>query len=344
LATLQKEIILRKDYLNNEEIGSIYFGGGTPSLLTIDEIETLLNLIQKNFRLKTDLEISFEANPDDISKPYVNALKESGVNRLSLGIQSFNEQDLQMLGRVHSSHEALNSVEAITLAGFRSFSIDLIYGIPGSDNKTWLNNLMIFKQYNIPHLSSYSLTREPKTILDFQIRRGIKTDTDEEQMREQFYTLTGFMQENKYVHYEISNFCKPDHISIHNSNYWKNKKYMGIGPSAHSYNLIQRQWNIGVNKDYMEGVDLGSGFFETELLSLEDQFNEYLMLGLRTMWGVNLSKLYRISPQFNLDAFEDKLNFYIQNRFVKREQDIILLTNEGILFSDQIISELFIVQ
>lgn len=342
IKAIQKELTDRKDFLEQEEIESIYFGGGTPSILSLNEIEALIKTIDQNYKIKNNAEICLEANPDDIDEVKLKGWKETGINRLSLGIQSFNDKELQILGRVHTAAEAVKIVEMIRKADFDSFSIDLIYGIPGSDKATWLSNLERAIEFNIPHFSAYALTREEKTIFDFNVRKGRQSDVDDAQIREQFLALKAYAKSNSYIHYEISNFSKAGFFSFHNSNYWKNKKYLGAGPSAHSFDLQQRRWNVSINKDYIEGVGQGKTYYEIEILSDEDKFNEYLMLGLRTIWGVKLSKLYRISSRFRQDVFEGKLNFYMQNGFIRKEEDIILLTDEGILFSDRIISELFI--
>ncbi|MFC2114131.1 radical SAM family heme chaperone HemW [Bacteroidota bacterium] len=336
------ELETRKDYLRNEAVESIYFGGGTPSLLEVQEVEKILKQLHRQFEVNSDAEVSLEANPDDLDIAKLEGLKSAGINRLSIGIQSFRQEELNMLGRMHSAQDAVQCLMNARQTGFDHVSIDLIYGIQNSTEESWMNNLEQLKELEIEHFSAYSLTVEPKTTLAHRIKKGVKTNVDEELMRDQYYVLKEFAKQNGFIHYEISNFSKDGCFSIHNSNYWKNNKYLGVGPSAHSYNLESRQWNLSVNSQYIDAINNGQSFFEKEKLSPVDRFNEGLMLGLRTIWGANLIELFGTHTPVNSDQFNNRLVYYENMEFIERKGNQILLTDEGILFSDRIISDLFI--
>ena len=339
---MQQELALRKDYLNAEQIDSIYFGGGSPSVLDVSEIQAILQDINLHYDVIDNAEISLEANPDDLSLEKLSGLREIGVNRLSIGIQSFLEEELKTLGRIHSAKQAITSIENARKTGFSSLTIDLIYGIQNSSLESWQENLDIMKSLQLNHFSSYALTVEPKTVLAHKIKKGAKKEVDEELLREQYFMLKKFAKANSFNHYEISNFSKEGFYSIHNTNYWKHKKYVGIGPSAHSFDLKSRRWNMAVNADYISKIRSGEQFWDEEQLSRQDQFNEKLMLGLRTMWGVDLEELFKVFNATNKHQFLNRIEYYEQMEFIKREDSIIRFTDEGILFSDQIISDLFI--
>jgi len=339
---MQQELALRKDYLNAEQIDSIYFGGGSPSVLDVSEIQALLHDINLHYDVIDNAEISLEANPDDLSLEKLSGLREIGVNRLSIGIQSFLEEELKTLGRIHSAKQAITSIENARKTGFSSLTIDLIYGIQNSSLESWQENLDIMKSLQLNHFSSYALTVEPKTVLAHKIKKGAKKEIDEELLREQYFILKKFARANSFNHYEISNFSKEGFYSIHNTNYWKHKKYVGIGPSANSFDLQSRRWNMAVNTDYISKIRSGEQFWDEEHLSRQDQFNEKLMLGLRTMWGVDLEELFKVFNPTNKQQFLNRIVYYEQMDFIKRENSIIRFTDEGILFSDQVISDLFI--
>ncbi|MBT4728136.1 MAG: radical SAM family heme chaperone HemW [Bacteroidetes bacterium] len=339
---MQQELALRKDYLNAEQIDSIYFGGGSPSVLDVSEIQAILQDINLHYDVIDNAEISLEANPDDLSLEKLSGLREIGVNRLSIGIQSFLEEELKTLGRIHSAKQAITSIENARKTGFSSLTIDLIYGIQNSSLDSWQENLDIMKSLQLDHFSSYALTVEPKTVFAHKIKKGAKKEVDEELLREQYFMLKKFAKANSFNHYEISNFSKEGFYSIHNTNYWKHKKYVGIGPSAHSFDLKSRRWNMAVNADYISKIRSGEQFWDEEQLSRQDQFNEKLMLGLRTMWGVDLEELFKVFNATNKHQFLNRIEYYEQMEFIKREDSIIRFTDEGILFSDQIISDLFI--
>ncbi|MBT7827226.1 MAG: radical SAM family heme chaperone HemW [Bacteroidetes bacterium] len=339
---MQQELALRKDYLNAEQIDSIYFGGGSPSVLDVSEIQAILQDINLHYDVIDNAEISLEANPDDLSLEKLSGLREIGVNRLSIGIQSFLEEELKTLGRIHSAKQAITSIENARKTGFSSLTIDLIYGIQNSSLESWQENLDIMKSLQLNHFSSYALTVEPKTVLAHKIKKGAKKEIDEELLREQYFILKKFARANSFNHYEISNFSKEGFYSIHNTNYWKHKKYVGIGPSANSFDLQSRRWNMAVNTDYISKIRSGEQFWDEEHLSRQDQFNEKLMLGLRTMWGVDLEELFKVFNPTNKQQFLNRIVYYEQMDFIKRENSIIRFTDEGILFSDQVISDLFI--
>jgi oxygen-independent coproporphyrinogen III oxidase len=342
LDALCEEISLRNDYLDRLEMESIYFGGGTPSLLEIAEIERIINELHRFFYLSDVREITLEANPEDLNKEYLKALHKIGFNRISIGIQSFQEADLQYLGRIHDSRKAKLAIENTLASGFDNISTDLIYAIPGQKIQMLRDNLNIIKNYEITHFSAYALSVEEKSILEYKIRKKGKSKPDEDILREHFYTLKDFAESNDYQHYEISNFCRKGSEGIHNSNYWKGKKYLGFGPSAHSFNGNERQWNLAVNQKYIEGVLRGEGYFNKEILTEKDKFNEAIMLGLRTSMGIDKKFLEALSDNKERHALQNRITGYIKNALMKEEGDRLILTPEGFLFSDKIISDLFI--
>ena len=288
LQALLKEMNTRKDYLQGESIETIYFGGGTPSLLSPSELESILNGISKNFSIDSTSEITLEANPDDISKVNTDAWKQLGVNRLSLGVQSFYEEDLKWMNRAHTAQQSAESIELIKRAGFSNFTIDLIYGTPTLTDERWRSNVERATQAEIPHLSCYALTVEPKTALDNFIRAGRLQDVNTDDQARQFLLLIEWLESSGYEHYEISNFAKPGKRSHHNTSYWQQKKYLGLGPSAHSFNGISRQWNISNNSLYISSILKSLPAFEIEQLTPIHRLNEYIMTSLRTAEGLNL--------------------------------------------------------
>ena len=338
VSCLVKELEIRKEELQGEIIETIYFGGGTPSLLSQEEIELLLNTIQKNYKVLDNPEITLEANPDDLSEAKVLEFVKSPINRLSIGIQSFFEEDLQMMNRAHNSKEAKNCLEIAT-RHFDNITIDLIYGVPNMSNNRWRENLQIAFDFGINHISSYALTVEPKTALDSFIKQGKYPDVDETVAKEHFDILVSETAKNGFVHYEISNFGKPDYLSKHNTSYWQGKKYIGIGPSAHSFNTTQRSWNIASNAKYIKEIQVGNLPNEVEKLSKEDQFNEYLMTGLRTIWGVSLDK---IDTNFKNQLLKSAEKF-INQELLEIENYTLKTTKKGKFLADGLASELFII-
>jgi len=343
LKSIEKEIKMRQLYLNGAKISSIYFGGGTPSILNKGEIKNLINTIHNNFKIDSDAEITLECNPDDLDKKKLLELKEIGINRLSIGIQSFDDVDLKFMNRSHNAKEALSCIQFAKEAGFKNITIDLIYGLPNQSNESWKKNLALMLTLDIQHFSAYSLTVEPKTKLKHLIDKKLVTPLNDKITVEHFNTLLEIANENNFVHYEISNFGKEGFFSSHNTAYWKNKHYLGVGPSAHSFNGSSRQWNIASNKQYIEKVNTNSSYFEIETLTNAQQYNEYVFTALRTMWGVDLNY---ISTQFGIEAqqyFEKQVINWIKQEKIKQQNNNLTLTEKGKLYADAIASDLFIV-
>lgn len=343
IQSLYKELEIRTLNFDNP-IESIYFGGGTPSVLTIDEIEKFLNLIQKKYQIASDVEITLEANPDDLNLFYLKDLKKIGVNRLSIGVQSFDETELIFMNRSHNSIQAQKSIENAQNIGLENISIDLIYGSPYSNDEIIKKNIELCIKLNIPHISAYALTVESKTALENWIRLGKINSLDEKKQNEMFYLMAQILKENEYIHYEISNFSKKNNYSKHNSSYWKYKSYLGIGPSAHSYNgNEERSWNISNNQKYITAIENGILPLTTEILSEKDQYNEMIMIGLRTIWGVDLQKINQ--------KFSDKIKKIHQKNIEKKLNDGTLIIEENHLkipskywfYADGIASDLFII-
>ena len=350
ISCMQKELVLRKDELQNETIETIYFGGGTPSLLSTEEIQSLLDTIEENFTVIESPEITLEANPDDLSDAVILGLAKSPINRLSIGVQSFFEEDLKSMNRAHNANEAKNCLSMAT-RHFDNITVDLIYGVPKMTNKRWKENLHTLFNFGINHISSYALTVEPKTALDSFIKQGKYPKLEEQVAREHFEILVEETQKQGFVHYEISNFGKPNYFSKHNTSYWQGKKYIGIGPSAHSFNQTHRSWNVSNNAKYIKSLQENVLPNEVEMLTINDQFNEYIMTGLRTIWGVSLSK---IENKFGID-FKKRLlkaadKFIQQGLLVIASEtkqsvsidEILKTTSKGAFLADGLASELFI--
>lgn len=340
LASMHKELKLRASELEDRKVETIYFGGGTPSLLQVGEINKLLSCIYANYKVETDPEITLEANPDDLSLGKIKNLSEAGINRLSIGVQSFFEEDLRLMNRAHSPEQAHLCLEQ-AMEHFENISIDLIYGIPGMSNKRWLKNIKTALQYDVPHISAYALTVEPRTALKSFIDKGVVPDVDEEQAQEQFLLLMDILEENGFVHYEISNFGKPGYYSRNNTSYWQGIPYIGIGPSAHSYDGNSRAWNIRNNSRYIKSLDEGVLPLELETLSNKDRYNEYVMTGLRTIWGVSLYKLRNeFGPAYE-KYFLEQAQVHINDHLLYFEEDVLKATKKGKFLVDGIASHLF---
>ena len=290
---LLKEIQLQQDFLGGKEVQSIYFGGGTPSLLAENELGAILDLLHQRFNISPSAEITLEANPDDITAEKVSAWRESGINRLSIGIQSFYEEHLLWMNRAHSATQALECISIARQGGIANMTIDLIYGIPCLTDEQWASNVQRAIEFGIPHLSCYALTVEPKTALDALIRKNKLADINPDDQARQFLLLTELLEQAGYEHYEISNFARPGFRSRHNSSYWQGVPYLGLGPSAHSYANGKRQWNIASNIRYIESIRAGEIPFEEELLTTTQQYNEYIMTALRTLEGINFAEVTR---------------------------------------------------
>jgi oxygen-independent coproporphyrinogen-3 oxidase len=338
---LAKELKLRNKEFQEERVASIYFGGGTPSRLMIEEIRFLIDVIYRNYNVSENPEITLEANPDDLSEDYLIGIKEIGINRLSIGIQSFFEDDLKMMNRAHNSEEARTCLELATNY-FDNISIDLIYGIPKMSNKKWLLNIETALSFNIPHISSYALTVEPKTALYSYIKKGIIPQPDEDVAQVHFEILVNKLAEKKFIHYELSNFAKENYFSKNNSSYWLGKKYIGIGPSAHSYDGEKRGWNISNNALYIKALEENKLPIETEKLSKTDRYNEYIMTGLRTIWGVSLDRIVTEFGQNYLSYLNQQAAKYIENRLLFVDGNILRTTKKGKFLSDGIASDLFL--
>ena len=337
---LINEIKLRKNELKDEVIETIYFGGGTPSLLELDEITSLLESIKIDYLLSDNIELTIEVNPDDISEEKLISWKSLGVNRLSVGVQSFFDRDLKLMNRAHNSRQSEESIKLVAKY-FDNFTIDLIYGIPEMNSQEWISNLEKAIAFGVPHISCYALTVEPKTALEKQIASGKISPVNDDVYLEHFNIMTSFLKSNGFIHYEFSNFSKEGYYSKNNSAYWKGEKYLGIGPSAHSFNGINRSWNISNNNIYIKKIANNILPSEAENLSLKDRYNEYVMTGLRTIWGISLNE---IESQFGLEIknyfldtivnlnLREKLNF---------EEDRITILSEYKFLTDGIASDLF---
>jgi oxygen-independent coproporphyrinogen-3 oxidase len=334
---LLDELALQKDYLNNEIVETIYFGGGTPSLLDRDELDALLKNARSHFSIAGDAEITLEANPDDIDAAKLNAWKQAGVNRLSIGVQSFFNEDLLWMNRAHTADQASRCIELAQDNGFSNITIDLIYGTPFLSNEKWKENVRKAIGYNVPHLSCYALTVEPKTPLQKMILQKKTPGVDPDKQSEQFLLLMQWLEEAGYEHYEISNFAKTGHRSRHNSSYWQGKKYLGIGPSAHSFNGDSRQWNVSNNQNYVDAIKKGTVPFEIEMLTATQRLNEYIMTSLRTAEGLNTS-LIGDDDQAILFSASKK---YLANGLLIMKENKLQLTKEGKLLADGIASDLF---
>ncbi|MCO5260412.1 MAG: radical SAM family heme chaperone HemW [Crocinitomicaceae bacterium] len=341
IAAICKEIELQKRYLNNQPIQTIYFGGGTPSLLSKKELTQLLSTIHTHFDTSNMQEITLEANPDDISNESVSFWKKIGINRLSVGLQSFKEDDLKWMNRAHTVNEALHCVEIAVKSGIPNITVDLIYGLPGLTNEEWKNHIETAINMGVQHISAYCLTVEQGTGLSHHIKIGKITPATEQNQIDQFLILVDTLEEYGFKQYEISNFCLPGFESKHNSSYWKGIPYLGIGPSAHSYNGTKRSWNIRNNHGYMNALENEENWFEEELLTPNDIFNETLLIGLRISEGVDLNVLAKIRP---LNAsFNKQLETFILDQLIIQNGSIIQLTKEGRLQADRIASDLFYV-
>ncbi|BDS13683.1 radical SAM family heme chaperone HemW [Aureispira anguillae] len=340
LLAIHKELVERKTYLKGQVIETVYFGGGTPSLLSAKEILQLWAVIEEHYQLKTNLEVTLEANPDDLTLDYLEALKETPINRFSIGIQSFFDNDLVYMNRAHNAAHAKECIQAAQAAGFDNLTIDLIYGTPTTSHQQWRENLRTAFELNIPHISCYALTVEPRTALAHFIEKGKTANTDDNHIAEQFEILLDEMETNGYEQYEISNFCLPGNYAKHNSNYWTGKHYLGVGPAAHSFDGESRQWNIAHNPKYIKALAQQESYWERELLTIQNQFNEYIMTSLRTKWGVRIDQLIEWGSTTKM-WFEKKALTYIQEGLMEKTKQAYILTAKGKIVSDAIISDLF---
>lgn len=339
---ISRELVMRKDELNNETIETIYFGGGTPSVLTNGQIASILAAVHSNFNVISDPEITLEANPDDLSAERIQELSASQINRLSIGIQSFFEEDLKMMNRAHNAYEAeVCLAEAVKY--FDNISIDLIYGVPGMSNERWLQNVEKALSFGVPHISSYALTVEPKTALHKFVVSGTIPQPSDEVAQEHFHLLADKLEQNGFVHYELSNFGKEGFFSKNNTAYWLGKKYLGIGPSAHSYNGISRSWNISNNTLYLKAIEAGQLPSETEKLTPADRYNEYVMTGLRTIWGVSAERVKNeFGTQYSTYLLREAEK-HIGRGLLHLDEGVLKTTKEGKFLADGIASDLFFI-
>lgn len=343
IEALIKEIGLQKDYLKGEEVNTIYFGGGTPSVLSIDELKKIYDELLKYHKVSGDVEITLEANPDDLTKSKIKEISKSFINRFSIGVQSFFDDDLKYLNRVHSSSEAIFSIKSAQDAGFYNMTIDLIYGIPGLTMEKWQQNLDSFFDIDIPHLSAYSLTVEPKTALDLLIKKKKLPNVDEKKSIQHFEELIKQTEARDFIHYEISNFSKEGYYSKHNSLYWLGGNYLGLGPSAHSFNRVSRQWNVSSIRKYIELDIIDSNFMEKEVLSKDQQFNEYIMTSLRTSWGCDEEHIKNVLGEQYFNHLQKSIKKYVIDGSLIKEKNIIKLSHKGKFYADGIASDLFII-
>lgn len=340
VAALARELVLRKDEFKNEKVGTIYLGGGTPSVLSASEINFLIETVYRYFDVSVNPEITLEANPDDLSDEKIRELSESKVNRLSIGIQSFYDEDLKMMNRAHNSAEAKKSLAEAT-KHFDNITIDLIYGIPGMDDERWKTNIETALSFDIPHVSAYALTVEPKTALKKMIAEGKVNAPKDEVAEKHFRILTETLSHNGFVHYELSNFGKPGYFSRNNSAYWLGEKYLGIGPSAHSFDGRSRSWNVANNSLYLKGIASARLPSETEFLSEKDRYNEYVMTGLRTIWGISLEKVEQdFGSDFKEYLLREAQNF-LSEGLLSLKNDVLKATPKGKFLTDGIASDLF---
>lgn len=340
-----KEIHLVTEKANHssekELCETIYFGGGTPSLLSIKELNNILASLYSKFEIAKDAEITLEANPDDITAEKLQLWKKVGINRLSVGVQSFLDQELVWMNRAHSSADSLRCIDEIKNAGFSDYSIDLIYGSPLLNNQDWLNTIDTVINKNIPHISCYALTVEPKTALHKMIAQNKKESVDAEKQAEQFVLLMNQMEQAGYEHYEISNFSKPGKRSKHNSSYWQGKKYYGFGPAAHSYDGIKRKWNVSNNALYIQSLKKNSIPSEEETLTSTQSINEYIMTSLRTLEGLDLEKINSLFGTNHVNQLLNASKIYIQSEKIIQQNNRLILTKQGKLFADGIAADLF---
>jgi oxygen-independent coproporphyrinogen-3 oxidase len=341
VTAILKELELQKDFLNGQTVETIYFGGGTPSLLSDAELNTILQKINSLHPVALNAEITLEANPDDLTLEKLKALKGTAINRLSIGIQSFFEDDLKFMNRAHNAIEAQTCIENAKAIGFKNLTLDLIYGTPGMSDEQWISNIQRALDFQIPHLSCYCLTVEPKTALDHFVKTKKVPPVDDEQAARQFEILTNIAAKNNYIHYEISNFAQEGWFSKHNSAYWKGKTYLGIGPAAHSFDGTNRQWNIANNQKYLKALESGTVPFEKEKLTTDQRYNEYIMTSLRTIWGCDLKKVTDFGEKYE-SHFLKIVQIFIQNETVSEKNGNYSLTSKGKLLADRIAMDLFV--
>jgi oxygen-independent coproporphyrinogen III oxidase len=339
---IKVEMNLRCSFLNDTIIQTIYLGGGTPSLLSFSDIDGLIREVFKTFTVHPDVEITLEANPDDLSAEYLEILRTIGINRLSIGIQSFSDADLKLMGRRHNSEQAINAVKTAQKIGFNNISVDLIYGIPGMSIQQWKTNLKTVFDLGIQHLSAYHLTYHENTSFGDKLQKRVILEVEEEDSLLQFEELICCAEDNGFIHYEISNFAVSGFYSKHNTSYWNQTEYLGLGPSAHSFNKKTRYWNISDVRKYLAELDDGKILGETEVLTQNDRFNDYIITGLRTIWGIDIDYIFNEFGEEFYSQVEKVTAKYFPLGKVKKEKNWVQITKNGIFISDQIISDYFL--
>ena len=344
IKTMLKEIIIRKNFFKKNKIESVYFGGGTPSLLTFSEINLLLTKISKIFKLKKKTEITIECNPDDLSENKLLGFKKAGINRLSIGVQSFKDNDLKFMNRSHTARESIDAIKLAQKIGFKNISVDLIYGLPKQSLNDWKHNLDTLFNLGVQHFSAYSLTIEKKTALYYLVKKNKISVASDKKMISQFKIAQNIAIKNGFIHYEISNFGKEGYFSKHNITYWNNNHYLGIGPSAHSFNGHIRSWNISSNKKYIAKINNKKLFFEEEKLNPEQMYNEYILTSLRTIWGVNSDTIEKKFGKNIETHFLKEIKKWVVNKHIYCCSNTYFLTEIGRCFVDGITSDLFIVK
>lgn len=338
---MHSELNDRVSYLENKTVKTIYFGGGTPSFLDNALLKGLLDQVRQLFCVDENAEVTLECNPDDITADRLKAFRDMGINRFSMGVQSFDEEVLRFMNRAHTQKEIWHAVELAKKADFENITVDLIYGIPGKDEHYWQQQLMHFLELDVPHLSAYCLTIEPRTYFGSLQKKGTLQASPDEKSLAEFQYLMDFAAKHGYEHYEISNFAKPGFISRHNSAYWLGETYLGIGPSAHSYNGSTRSWNVSNNAGYIRGVEAQAGYHETEVLTIENRCNDYLLTRLRTKWGIALSDLSFIGEE-RLQKLSGAVERYCNKGLLEAKNGIFVLTQKGMYRADGIAADLFI--
>lgn len=343
IKALKNEIIQRKNYLDNEQIETIYFGGGTPSVLTKNELTEILDFLKINFNISPDAEITFEANPDDLSAEYLHEIYHAGVRRLSIGIQSLQNEFLKKMNRRHDAQQAVEAVIDATNTGFNDISVDLIYGLPGLTSAQWKADLEKVFQLPVQHLSAYHLTYHKGTPFYTWLKKGTLKAINEEESILQFQMLIQMANKNGFEQYEISNFARDQKYSKHNSSYWTGVKYLGLGPSAHSFNGVSRSWNVSHIESYIKAVEAGISYSETEILTENNKYNEFVLTRIRTKWGVSAVETKKIFGNDKADWFQKNIEKYTRAGLVKEQSGIFTLTEKGMFVSDDIMANLMFI-
>jgi oxygen-independent coproporphyrinogen-3 oxidase len=342
IMSMAREVHLRKEYLDGIEIDTIYFGGGTPSFVKKEHIRFLINTIKKDFKISGNPEITLEANPEDLNPDYLHDLLNFGINRLSIGVQSFFDDDLKFMNRAHNAAQAKKSIKEARSAGFKNINVDLIYGFQGLSDNKWMINIDTVIDFHVEHLSAYHMTYEPSTILYYRKLKERISEISENESLKQFTELCDKMKSAEYIHYEISNFALDGYYSRHNSGYWKQIPYLGIGPSAHSYNGKTRQWNVAKNMSYIKGIARNEDYFETEELNLSARYHDYVMTSLRTIWGADGGYILDEFGSEFYDHFIKMSTGFINSGDLVQKESKYYFTDKGMLISDFIIKKLFI--